>query len=225
MRISVVIAIALLLGVGLAGCTKVVDQGTYGPFQIGESKIEALNQAKKLGALLTPVTPEDIYIKNPDVNDLIQLNSSNGILVWLGEHPWPLRIEFTNERVSAIWPKFPQSSYVPKSMQSIERELARLSSLIPVGSTRSDTYRTLLAFRSPYRLDVGTFVVGYQKFVEAKRFDGPDYDAMLLRCSAWSFSGLKNLVWFKPYYSVVTLYFEDGKLKSIRHWRSPFEVP
>jgi hypothetical protein len=224
-RLTVIFLAGLLIGPALAGCTKVVDKGTYGPFRIGESKIEALQQARKLGVHLTPVVPEPIYIKNPDTDGLVRLNSSNGILVWLGEHPWPLRIEFTKGHVSAVWPKFPQSSRAPESMQAIESELARLSSMIRVGSTRSYTYKVLLGFRSAYRLDVGTFVVGYQRFVVANRFAGPDYDAMLLQNSAWTFDGLKNMVWFKPFYSRVTLYFKDGKLSSIHHWRFPVELP
>ncbi len=222
---SALLCMALLIGLPSAGCTKIVEKGTYGPFEIGESKIEALKQTKGLGVHLEPVVAEDIHIKNPNMNDLIRLNSSDGILVWLGGQPWPLRIEFTNDRVSALWPKFDNDAYSPKSKQELDRELARLSSIIKVGSTRIDTYKTLLDFRTSYSLEVGNFIVGYQKFIEAHRFEGSDYDAMLMQNSAWQFTGLRDLVWFNPYYSEVTLYFDGNKLKKIRHWRFPFEVP
>jgi len=139
--------LALIACVLNAGCTTVVEHGTYGPFRIGETKAEVLEQAKVLHLVLMPLPakPTGVSIASSNTKDLAQLNWSNAIAVSLdnesrtsaskeGFTP-PLEIEFTNDRISALWREERIGEHTHK-----DEELARLSATLEVGMSRVEAW-------------------------------------------------------------------------------------
>lgn len=215
-----------------AACTRTVNSGSYGPFQIGESKVAVLKTLEERHIFyVEPEPTPEIRIENPSRAAYERFSNEDGILVWLQEYPFPLRIEFANGVVAKTWPQVERNPNSPPDMQEVQIELKRLQSLIVPGTPRTEVYDRLANFHTPFPLSVGNFVPGYQKF-RVKGFSGTpmthwtdEFRALLMRTDTWKFEGLKELVWYTPYYSTVTLRFRGGKLIRIEHFRFPFEVP
>jgi hypothetical protein len=166
-------------------------------------------------------------VSNPLRATYEQFPDQDGLMIWLKQHPFPLRIEFTNGVVSKTWPQIEVIPSSPPEMQKVETELARLQSTVVPGMTRKEVYDRLAGFDTPFPLTAENFIPGYQEF-RVKGIPNPwtdEFKALLLRTNTWQFQGLKELLWYKPYYSTVTLYFHDNKLKRIEHYHFPVELP
>lgn len=220
---AILVALALL-----PACTKTIERGTYGPFQIGQSKGAVLRILEEKGLYeIEPAPTRTLYVSSPTRETFERFPTNDGVLIWLKSHPWPLRIEFAKDVVDKTWPPFEPNEFAPKEMQEIEAELRRLRSLILPGMARPAVYDAVLAFDTVYSMTVGNFVPGYQEFRE-KGVPRPwpeEFKTLLLRADAWKFEGLKEILWYNPYHSKVTLYFEDDKLKRVEHWHFITELP
>jgi hypothetical protein len=103
-----------LLALALQACTKTIDEGTYGPFLIGESKETCLESLKQLHVLVKAQPEESIVLDNPSPSELQRLLGSTGVLVWIQSNPQPLKVEFAKDRVDAvIVPESPPGSVEP----------------------------------------------------------------------------------------------------------------
>ena len=225
-RFGVFLLLALL---AMTGCKRDIRSGDYGPVTIGQSKPEALAALNAHGIWqISPVVYNEQQIKNPSRNDLTKhLSGEAGVLIWIGGHPWPLRIEFVDNLVSKKWPEIRINSTAPEQMKLKGRELARLDQLMKLGMTRQAVFDVLADFKSAFGVTVGNFVVGYQQY----RISGipvasdPDYRKLLIANDGWQFNGLKDELWYEPFYSKVTIYFRNDRIERIEHWHFQFELP
>ena len=221
----------LLILLTTAGCEREITSGDYGPLSIGQLKTEAIEALIAYGKRLThihPVPYPKYYIESPSRDDLARhLSSQAGVLVWIGKEPFPLRIEFETDLVSNVWPVYRLYPATAELMKSKRRELIRLRRLIALGMSREAVFDTLTEFESIFEMAVGNFVVGYQKFrtTRAGFDDDPDYRNLLLANDAWKFRGLKEELWYEPFYSNVTIIFRNDRIERIMHSHFPFELP
>lgn len=209
----------------LNGCTKTIDNGTYGQFIIGESKTSVLNKILELNIKPSPITFENIYINNPTEGDFETLDNENGILIWFDQDPFPLRIILSENAVLKTWGSSGVCRASKEKMNVACNEIKRLGNLIHSGIARDALYKLLNGFDSSLSMQLGNFVVGYQSFRVNKNAPQKEYQALLLSNNAWSFTGLRDLLWLNHYYSNVKVYFKDEKLIKIEHWRFLVELP
>lgn len=219
------VAVSLLL----VGCTKTIDSGSYGPFKIGDSKTECLTKLDAAGIrYVEPLPFQDLYFNHPTAEDLAKLNSSDGIMIWIDQHPWPLRIEFVNNVVSNTWPDFKPNPNAPAYMKNAEEQLTVLKSLIKIGDSRAKSFSVLISFGRYHSIAVANYLAGAEQFrlsPGSYDIDKNDYRSFLLLQDKWKFEGLNDMGWYNAFYSRFTFYFVDGKLVKIEHWRFPFELP
>jgi len=227
-NIKTILLLFALFAIGLFEQTTNISSGSYGPFSIGDSKAATLEKVERITAIVAvePVPPDDIYLVRPTLKSIHALDKSNGILVWLDEMPFPLRIEMSGNAVTNKW------GTVQKCLPSQTRlgmacsEINRLSPEIAIGFSRDDVYKTIIAFDTKLSKQVGPFVVGLQEFRTGKNKSEPEFRKLILANDAWQFDGLKQLSRYKnPFYSRVTLYFSGDRLSKIRHWSAPYEMP
>ena len=209
----------------LSGCTRTVDVGQYGPFYIGESKPSVLDKILKMNIKPAPIKYKKLFIDKPSQKDLQKLDNDDGILVWLDKLPFPLRIVLDRNLVVKTWGSREKCIASVEKMNIACNEIRRLDNTINVGMSREDVYKSLLRFDTKLLMQVGNFVVGYQEYRTGKNTSKNGYNALLLSKNAWTFTGLKELLWFGQFYSKVTVVFKDDKLVKIEHWGFPFELP
>ena len=221
----------ILLSFLVSGCaqqTKEVSSGTYGPFSIGESKASALAKTERIAKLrsITPVPCRELYLESPSQAALHQLDGDEGILVWLGHNPWPLRIELENNKISGTWGASSPCRASQVKMNFACEEVKRLSTALAPGMSRQETYNTIVTFQTPLSKQAGNFVVGLKEFSSSSQTTEQEYRSFLLSKGGWKFDGLKELSRFNnPFYSTVTLSFEGDRLARVKHWSAPYELP
>jgi hypothetical protein len=221
--IAIMMAIAIVL-LALGGCTRSIDHGRYGPFEIGATKETALAALK--GADIRGVEPlifPALRLENPRRADLDAFAASAGIAIEVDESLTRLHVEFRDGRVSATWPNFGEYPYIPRFPYSGEALLSRLQLKIVPPMDHAAVFDAIESFPTQHQIVVEPFVVGYQKMRGA---DTPpwtgEYRALLLANDAWRFQGLKAQVWYLAGDSDVTLYFRAGRLREIVHHASIF---
>lgn len=208
-------------------CTRTITSGTYGPLHIGADKsmVMAVLESSKLYDV-EPLPSTKLYIDHLTSADLKTFREGDGILITVNQHPFPLRIEFSQGKVSKTWPTFGESVASLPEMRQADSQLADLQRSIPVGTSRSDVYSRISSFASSRMVSAGNFVVGYQTFRE-NGIPVPwteAFKALLLNVDTWKFEGLGDQLWYRAFYSTVTLYFKDDKLVHIEHFHFPFEL-
>ena len=224
-KIFILLIIALSLSF-LGGCTNTIEEGKYGPFNIGESKISVLNKISEMGIKPTPITYQKIYIESPSLEDFKKLDNDNGILVWLDKVPFPLRIVLENNKVLKTWGNRTECGEFSKKYPNKPCDnIGKLAAIIKPGKMRNEVYKLLDNFDDGHSMQIGNFVVGYQEFRTGKNKSQEEYNTLLLRNNAWSFEGLRDLLWYDHFYSKVNVYFKDDKLIKIEHEKFPFEMP
>ena len=229
------VAIPFFVLLALAGCKIEITSGEYGPVSVGQTKLEARAALKSQGLWrVHPVVYPKRYINNPTRADLAaQLSEDAGVMVWIGHHPWPLRIEFDGEFVTRTWPDDSISPSAPEHMKVKAREVARLQQRIKPGAHRGQIFDTIAAFETPFDVSVGNFVVGYQRFyvMDRKEIRANDaqYEELILANDGWRFNGLKDEIWYapiiEPWTSIVTIYFREDRIERIEHEHFPIELP
>ena len=193
---------------------------------MGDEKSIVLAKLEKLRVFIVPEPYEKLYFDDSSEVSLHRLSSSEGVLIWLEHNPMPLRIEFSGDKVVRTWPKFQVNPYANANYQRLDATLSELQRQIETGMLKQVVFELISEFGKLHQLAVGNFVVGWQEFSENPKLIGTQpFRELLLRNDAWSFEGLKDLVWYKPYYSQVTLYFKDGRLERIEHYKFPFDLP
>ncbi len=223
--------ILLITTICLSGCLsqrKVITTGSYGPFNIGSSKTEVLDIIENITNItaITPKPSETVYIKNPSLEKLTKLNTSNGILVWLDHYPWPLRVELDQNQVINKWGVNEKCIASKEGMNLACMELNRLNKSLDNAQNRNDVYQQICNFKTKLSKTVGNFVVGYHKYRLSENINKKEYRELLLSNDAWEFNGLKQLSkYFDPFYSRITIYYIKGKLSKIEHWSLPNELP
>jgi hypothetical protein len=214
--------IAALLVLG--GCTRTIDHGRYGPFEIGatkESALAALKSADIRG--VEPLIYPPLRLENPRRADLDALAASDGIAIAVDESLTRLHVEFRDGQVSATWPNFGEYPYLPRFPYSGEALLARLQQKIAPPMNHAAVFDALESFPTQHQIVVEPFVVGYEKMrgTDTAPWTG-EYRALLLASDAWRFQGLKAQVWYLARDSAVTLTFHAGRLREIVHHASIF---
>jgi hypothetical protein len=207
--------------------TNEISSGSYGPFSIGEGKLTALGKIEKITSIrsIEPIPQNEIYLENPDLTSIHAVDVNDGVLVWLGHHPWPLRIELRDNVVVNKWGMSDQCRASQPQINLACSEVKRLASKVDIGATRTDFYKIIISFDTKLSKQVGNFVVGLQNFRIGKDNSEQAYRELILSNDAWQFEGLKELSKYKnPFYSQVTLYFHEGRLIKVKHWSSPYEM-
>jgi hypothetical protein len=106
------------------------------------------------------------------------------------------------------------------------RKAFSISQEIHTGDSRASVYDLITKSQNDISIQVGNFVIGYQQFRTGESTDMDLYKELLLKNNAWQFSGFKSLSKYQdPFYSRISLYFQDEKLAKIIHWSSPYEMP
>lgn len=224
----------IILCMMLNGCfeeTKIITSGDYGPISIGDHKSILLEKVEKFVSIssIHPVVSEIIYLESPNIDTLQKLNNENGIEIWVNKVPFPLRIEFLENKVVNIWGATNRCIASKEAMNFACNKTFLISNLINIGDSRETVYRVISNNQNDCDIQVGNFVVGYQEFRirrNNKSKDSDEYKELLMANDAWKFNGLKSLSkYHDPYYSDITLYFNNDKLIKIVHWSSPYEMP
>ena len=224
-KLFIFLIIALSLSF-FGGCTKTIEEGKYGPFSIGESKISVLNKINKMGNKPTPITYKRIYIEYPSLADFRELDNDNGITVWLDKEPRPLRIVLKDNKAFRTWGNRTECGEFSKKYPDKPcDDIGKIAAIIKPGMNRHEVYKLLDGFDDFHSMQVGNFVVGYQEFRIGKNKSREEYNALLLRNNAWRFEGLRDLLWYDHFYSKVKVYFKEEKLIKIEHEKFPFEMP
>lgn len=218
------------LSMTLCGCThntKEIASGSYGPFAIGETKLATLNKIEKITSILAiePATSNKVHLEDPNPNSIHAIDANDGILVWLDHHPWPLRVELKNDVIVNKWGMSEKCQASQARMNFACSEVKRLADRINVGGSRAEAYKVILSFDTTLSKSVGNFVVGLQEFRVGQSTSVQAYRELLLSNNTWQFEGLRELSKYKnPFYSTVTLHFQDGRLSKIKHWSAPDEM-
>ena len=212
--------------------THTIVQGSHGLLSIGQSKSEvrAILEANGLWPI-RPVIADAIDLYNPDVETLTEeFENEAGVMIWLGRSLTPLRLEFRSDRLLRTWPGY---GFV-NSIQDIEernREYRRLRSVLPPGTTRDEAFEIIASFDTHSDRTVSTFVTGAQRYYELGLNSAmpEEFEALGSSRVGWRFSGMKDAVWYSgflsPFYSTVTLHFNDDRLSRIDHYQGAFEIP
>lgn len=222
-RWASIIAAAFVLQ-GLAGCTRTVDAGAYGPFTIGATKegtLAALERADIRG--IEPRIYPLIRLENPRRADLDRLGGNAGIQIFAEDHPVALRVEFRGDAVSSTWPNFGEYPYVPRYPYSGPALLALMQVKITQGLSHAAVYDAIASFKTEQKIVVEAFVVGYAMLqgTDALPWAG-EYRELLLATDEWRFEGLADEVWYPVHRSAVELRFRGGHLAEIVHRTSIF---
>jgi hypothetical protein len=152
------------------------------------------------------------------------LDGTDGVLVWLDHHPFPLRIEYEHDVVAKTWGASDECHASKPRMNVACEELKRLSATIRLGSSRVQSYQSVIDFPTQLSKQMGAFRPKPADF--GTRTSTADYRSYLLSIDAWQFSGLEKQSKFEhPFNSTVTVYFTNGHLSRITHWSTPFELP
>ena len=93
--------------------------------------------------------------------------------------------------------------------------------------SRAAVFDVLAEFKSAFGVTVGNFVVGYQQYHISgiSVASDPDYRKLLLANDGWVFYGLKDELWYEPFYSDVTIYFRNDRIERIEHQHFPIPLP
>lgn len=219
------------------GQTKVISHGSYGVFLIGQPKTEVESILMSQNAWPPrPALYENKYIHSPSLEQLSdKFANEEGLLFWLGYGSGvPLQVEFEGDFVSNTWPRRAHNAHVfrDEDQQRLKEEYNRFETLIQIGMTRAHVVLILSGGDTPYTKRVGDFIKGHQEFRlrdwRSVRED-PEYFEFLRHLDAWSFDGMRDLVWFssvaRPFSSRVTLHFRNERLDKISHQYALTEWP
>ena len=229
------VVLLLLVLVAAAGCKQEITSGDYGPVTIGQPKLEALAALKANGLWpIRPILYNERRVENPSQGNLAKIFSDDaGILVWIGEYPGPVSIEFVDSLVSRTWPEYQITPSTPEDTKTEQRELARLKRLIEPSMSKEAVFDALEKFETNFRLTVGNFVVGYRQprvtITTARALaKDPDYQKLILTNDGWQFHGLEREIWYglflSPFQSEVTIYFRNDRIERIEHEHFPFDI-
>ena len=198
----------------LAGCTRTVEAGQYGPFTIGASKeatLAALERANIRG--VEPLVDPPIHLLNPTRADFDALRTASGIAVIAEEGEIQLRIEFDGDTLASSSPNFKEYPYIPRYPYSSLALLAQMQLKLSRGLDRSAVFDALASFKTEQKIEVEAFVAGYELYrrTDSKPWIEP-YRSVLLAGDEWRFQGLKDEVWYPVRKSGVALHFREGRL-------------
>lgn len=212
----------------LSGCTEstnVIHSGSYGPFSIGDDKQTALIKLQAIEDLtsVVPVIYPEIYIENPNSTSISSLDNSDGLLIWLNHHPFPLRVELSQNKVTKKWGAFEKCIASQQKMNIACQEIIGLNTKIELGMTRNEVYEKILNYRTTLSKQIGNFLI-ISNTIGPASLD--QQKAVLLQSNGWRFSGLEQQSKYSaPYYSEVTIGFKNNAITEIKHWSSPHELP
>jgi len=223
-RPALISVAALAWLASIAGCTRTVEAGQYGPFTIGASKeatLAALERADIRG--VEPLVDPPIRLVNPQRADFEALRRVSGIAVFGEDYPIPLRIEFDGDTLASSSPNFKEYPYIPRYPYSGPALLAQMQLKLPRGLDRSGVFDALASFRTQQKIVVEACVAGYEMYLrtDSRPWVEP-YRSVVLEGDAWRFPGLQGEVWYPVRKSSVELHFRQGKLVRIEHEISVF---
>lgn len=226
----------LLLFFALGG-TKVVLTGSYGPFTIGEGKSQSAATLERLG--MWPPEPRPFHetlLKAPNRTELhSNFSEDEGIVVWFGQASGvPMRLEFVGDTLERSWPVFePKMRSNPNpGYDEIDAAMLVFQDQIAIGMSRNDVFVRIASNETGLKAYVSTHVARADVFSGQSyqlRLVDPSYSTFVNDASGWRFTGLHHLIWYSsfvpPYYSRVSLFFENDRLQRIEHFHGPKEMP
>lgn len=235
--VAAAITVLILLVLFALGGTKVVSQGAYGPFTIGEDKSQAAAILERLG--MWPPKPRpfhDTLLEAPDMTELQRnFSEDDGIVVWFGQaFGVPMRLEFVGDTLERSWPIFEPKTWSNPNPGHDEIDAAMLvfQDHITIGMSRNDVFERIAGNETGQKAYVSTHVARLDIFEEQtyeRRLFDPSYSAFVRDAPGWSFTGLNHLIWYSsfaaPHYSRVSLFFENDRLQRIEHFHGPMELP
>jgi hypothetical protein len=214
-------AAALIL---CAACTRTVESGRYGPFQIGASKEAALAAIERLEILeVEPRVDPPIRLVNPQRADLDALKSCAGLSIFAEDHPVALNVEFHGELVDSTSPNFGEYPYLPRYPYSGPATLAMMQVKITRGLDHAAVFDAIASFKTQQKIVVEASVPGFDMFrgTNSPPWAG-EYRSLLLVNDEWRFEGLKGEFWYPVRHATVVLHFRGGRLASVEHHASLF---
>jgi hypothetical protein len=228
---TVIRIIIILFFILLLGCTEQttkINSGSYGPYAIGDSNELTLEKSEKITHLcsIRAILSEDIYVENPNVDNLSALNQSNGILIWLDHDPSPIRLVLDGNKFIKVKNTKENCHASDEKLNIVCNEVNRLREALEFAKTRDDIYGIITDFETNLHKNVGNYLLGYGHCDANKEWSIKSYREFLLNNDAWELHGLKELSRYNdPFYSGVYLYFENSKLSKIIHKSAPYEMP
>ncbi len=231
------ITVFILLLLFALGGTKVVSEGSYGPFSIGEDKAQSAATLERLG--MWPPAPRpfhDTLLEAPDMVELQRnFSEDDGVIVYFGQALGvPMRLEFIDDTLDRSWPIFePKTSSIPNpGYDEIDAAMLAFQEQITVGMSRNDVFERIAGNETGVKAYVSTHVARVDIFDTQpyeRRLVDSSYSDFVHDTSGWSFTGLHHLLWYSsfvtPYYSRVSLFFENNRLQRIEHFHGPTELP
>ncbi len=208
----------------IAGCTRTVEAGHYGPFTIGASKeatLAAIERSDIRG--VEPLVDPPIKLLNPQRADFEALRGASGIAVFGEDYPIALRIEFDGDTLASSSPNFKEYPYIPRYPYSGPALLAQMQLKLPRGLDRSGVFDALASFKTQQKIVVEASVAGYEMYVQtgSKPWVEP-YRSVVLEGDEWRFQGLGGEFWYPVRKSSVELHFRQGKLVRVHQQTSLF---
>jgi hypothetical protein len=221
--------ILLLSLMTLSGCfgnTKIIESGSLGKFTIGQSKNEVLNIITERSNILSiAILPYPLVtVKDPTLNTIKKFNNSDAIDLYVGEFIWPVIITLNNNQVTSIsWHKNECLPY-EMALPSACLDLKNIKSKISIGMNRSELYKNIVFYKTPLPKRLYNDIPGYAEFDKDQLNSPEQYKTILLTSNQWLIDGFHELEQsYDPYYSKITLYFENEKLLRIKYWSAECE--
>lgn len=233
---AAIVVFALLVVFALGG-TKVISNGSYGPFTIGEEKSQSAAILESLG--VWPPSPAPFHrtlLEAPDAPELRSVFSEDeGVIVWFGQ-PFgsAMRLEFTGDILDRTWPTFQAKTWSNPNpgYDEIDEAMLDFQNSIVLGMSREDVFELIANNKSGLKAYVSAHAAGADRFFMVpyeQLKDDPAYSVFVYKKPGWTFTGLDDLLWYSglvsPFHSRVSLFFENNKLKRIEHSHGPIELP
>lgn len=235
--VAATITVLILLVFFALGGTKVVSEGSYGPFTIGEDKSQSAATMEHLG--MWPPEPRpfhDTLLEAPDMTELQRnFSEDDGIVVWFGQASGvPMRLEFVGDTLERSWPIFEPKTWSNPNpgYDEIDAAMLAFQNQITIRMSRNDVFERIAGNETGLKAYVSTHVARLDNF-EAQSYErrlvDPSYSAFVRDASGWSFTGLHHLIWYSsfaaPHYSRVSLFFQNDRLQRIEHFHGPTGLP
>lgn len=214
-------AAALIL---CTACTRSVESGRYGPFEIGATKAATLAEIERLGIRsVEPRVDPPIRLVNPQRADLDALKSCAGLSIFAEDHPVALNVEFHGELVDSTSPNFGEYPYLPRYPYSGPALLAMMQVKIARGLDHAAVFDAIASFKTQQKIVVEASVPGFDMFrgTTSKPWAG-EYRNLLLANDEWRFDGLEGQFWYPVRHATVALHFRGGRLARVEHHASLF---
>lgn len=220
----------------ILGGRTIVDRGSYGPFTIGEEKAVSAQTLRQLQAWPPKaIAPHREWRDSPNFAELERVfGKDEGILVsFAARGSIPTQLEFEGDTLVKYWPNFTPKTfpYQPPQHKAAYEAFFAFQERLEIGMTRESVFRILAQSRKEIGTSVSAGVAGWQRFErmsQDERAADPTYADFVYSKSGWNFDGLRSLVWYsnqkEPFYSIVSLYFDNDRLVRVEHRHGPVRL-